>query len=52
MLVVHDDATASLVRDLELDADDEGGAEIAMLQKLRLVAVRGEHERKPSSAPH
>lgn len=52
VLVVHDDATASLVRDLELDADDEGGAEIAMLQKLRLVAVRGEHERKPSSIPH
>lgn len=52
VLVVHDDATAALVRDLELDADDEGGAEIAMLQKLRLVAVRGEHERKPSSAPH
>ena len=52
VLVVHDDATASLVRDLELDADDEGGAEIAMLQKLRLVAVRGEHERNPSSVPH
>jgi len=47
VLVVHDDATESLVRDLELDADDEGGAEIAMLRKLRLVAVRGEHERKP-----